>query len=788
VAHRSVLILDDDPNSQRALESCLRDAGYILSSATTLAAARTSLHTRPPDIVLLDPAADDTRGLSFLAELRADDGTRALPVILLCSEDGAGLRGKALTLGIDDHVPKPLYARHVLARIALHLGDIAGKHGAAAVEARGVVADQGVIALLESLEAARRTCVVALTSRGRLARVFVRAGQVVDAEYGTHRGEHALFRLLGWDSGDYVFCEEEVTRPDRIGVSLAGVRMEALRRRDVAGQLWASLPPRSTLLGVDDAALAAQLEALGDEHYAVLRLFDSGRSIDDVLEHAAGDDLAFLAAIATLLQRHVLVQTGAACGGAGAVQGPVTRDAVAARPTLPAMAVAGQALGASRTWRPAGMLAGTDLPWHGELGVRIGGVQLRRVLAPSATGQGRIGVQNDQVGVNLETGTERGATDAVKTPPAPRDVGTERGGVAVRSEAEPPMPKQSKRKLADSTVTPREGDGAEPGVVISMLKSPRRDGAAVGDGAAADPTSGTSANTEVSAHASGVVDDDDHPDVAGFFDDAPSQESDTPGRRAQAFLDLHDVHDDHHEGRVHHVPGKAWAMAIAAIGAVAIGSFLVYHKLWMPTPAELGSGPVRMPTPEMMQGIEIPLVAVSPARGDSAVPPAETEAAELAEVAPTEIAPTEAAPTEAAPSETPPTEAAPTREVQAAVAPEVTPAVERDERVRGLLEKAAALEFRREAESVYREVLVLAPGTAEAYSGLAMVTLNRGKNREARKHAERALSLRADDGTALIVLGATYTAEGNKAKARAAYQKCATLPGKYAAECKRMLR
>ncbi|MFM2418436.1 MAG: hypothetical protein RL385_3159, partial [Pseudomonadota bacterium] len=37
------------------------------------------------------------------------------------------------------------------------------------------------------------------------------------------------------------------------------------------------------------------------------------------------------------------------------------------------------------------------------------------------------------------------------------------------------------------------------------------------------------------------------------------------------------------------------------------------------------------------------------------------------------------------------------------------------------------------------------------------------------------------------VLGATFTAEGNKEKARAAYQKCAALPGKYAAECKRML-
>ncbi|MFM2419531.1 MAG: hypothetical protein RL385_4254 [Pseudomonadota bacterium] len=801
MAHRSVLILDDDPSSQRALQDCLRDAGYILTCATTLADARSVLRDTLPAIVLLDPAADQAGGLTFLAELRAAQATRALPVILLCGEASAGLRGKAVAHGIQDQLSKPFYPRHGLARIALHLGDRARAEGAVSLEARGPFAEQGAIGVFDALEAAGRTCFVTLSSRGRVARIYVNAGRIVDAEYGTHRGEHALFRVLSWDVGHYALSEEAGTRPDRIGVSVAGLRMEALRRRDAAAQLWASLPAGHTMLVVDRAVLGTQNEARDDDHNGVTRLFDAERSIDDVLERAAGDELALLCAIARLLQRNILVQAADGRGRDVEAGKPPAKAPNAGHTELQALAVAGQSHAAGRTWRPVGKPAATGAQQPGEPGVRIGGVQLRRVLAPATSTASRIGVQNDQVGVNLGPGTEQDATDAVKTPPPPRDVGTERGGVAVRSEAEPPMPKQSKRTLTDSSVNPRDGDGSEAGVVIPMLKSSRREGTAAGEGAAAEPSSetgssGMAIDGRLSDHGSGMVDDDDHPDVAGFFDATPGHESDTPSRRAQAFLDLHDVHDDHHESRVHHVPGKTWALTIAFIGAVAIGSFLVYHKLWMPTPAELGSAPVRMPTPEMMQGVEVAPVAGSAERDLDPVAPAELVLGPTAEGEPTEAAPTAGAePTEVAPTaEGEPTEVAalpadapPKVDVPPETVPKATPDEERDERVRALLAKAVALDFRRSAESVYREVLKLAPDTVDAHSGLAMVALNRGKNREARKHAEHALSLRNNDGTALIVLGATFTAEGNKEKARAAYQRCAALPGKYAAECKRML-
>jgi tetratricopeptide (TPR) repeat protein len=177
---------------------------------------------------------------------------------------------------------------------------------------------------------------------------------------------------------------------------------------------------------------------------------------------------------------------------------------------------------------------------------------------------------------------------------------------------------------------------------------------------------------------------------------------------------------------------------------------------------------------------EAPAAEAEAPAAEAEAPAAEAEATK----APTAAAPTAAAPTQAAPM---PADAPPKAGVSAETVLNAPPDAERDERVAALLAKAASLDFRRTAESVYREVLKLAPDTVDAHSGLAMVALNRGKNREARKHAEHALSLRNNDGTALIVLGATFTAEGNKEKARAAYQRCAALPGKYAAECKRML-
>jgi GAF domain-containing protein len=60
-------------------------------------------------------------GFGLLGELRADAGTREIPVILLSARAGEQARIEGLKAGADDYLTKPFSARELLARVQAHL-------------------------------------------------------------------------------------------------------------------------------------------------------------------------------------------------------------------------------------------------------------------------------------------------------------------------------------------------------------------------------------------------------------------------------------------------------------------------------------------------------------------------------------------------------------------------------------------------------------------------------------------------------------------------------------------
>jgi hypothetical protein len=266
---------------------------------------------------------------------------------------------------------------------------------------------------------------------------------------------------------------------------------------------------------------------------------------------------------------------------------------------------------------------------------------------------------------------------------------------------------------------------------------------------------------------------EDHAVVQHFF----SQPTPHLGRD-DADLD-HDHDHDHEHGHAMK-RGMQVTAAIALIGALLIGGFLVYHKLLMPTPEEIAPAPVALPTPDMLRGapvIEPTPTPVAPAPQEVGpapkleAPPSEPElpAAEPAPGAP--AAPVAASPEPAATPSAPEAPAAPMPEGYARE-----------------LAAARTAGFKRNAEQFYLRALAIAPNGAEALSGLAMYYLNQGKNQKAKERAEEAVKADPTSSEGWIVLGASLAALGDGAGARRAYQECAQFEGKYMGECKRMLR
>jgi two-component system KDP operon response regulator KdpE len=142
-----VLVVDDEPQILRALQTSLRGAGYEVDTATTGEQALTSAAVRPPDAVILDLVLPDRRGTDVTRELRA---WSTVPVIVLSVVDDEHDKVAALDAGADDYVTKPFGVDELLARLraalrraepsgepVLEIGDLRIDFGARSVSFEG---------------------------------------------------------------------------------------------------------------------------------------------------------------------------------------------------------------------------------------------------------------------------------------------------------------------------------------------------------------------------------------------------------------------------------------------------------------------------------------------------------------------------------------------------------------------------------------------------------------------------------------------------------------------------
>lgn len=105
-----ILAVEDDPADVGLLRAALAASGVAtdLRVASDAPSALAVLRAARPDLLLLDLNLPGRSGLELLAELRADDATRSLPVVVLSNSDAPDDRARAERLGIRRFVRKPL--------------------------------------------------------------------------------------------------------------------------------------------------------------------------------------------------------------------------------------------------------------------------------------------------------------------------------------------------------------------------------------------------------------------------------------------------------------------------------------------------------------------------------------------------------------------------------------------------------------------------------------------------------------------------------------------------------
>ena len=119
-ARLSILVVDDERNIRRVLRMVLEGAGYRVLEAESAEEADHTLRTSstPIDLIVLDLMLPKKGGLEWLAELRSDELSSQLPVIVVSGHASSEEAANAVKLGATDFFEKPLARERVLVSVA----------------------------------------------------------------------------------------------------------------------------------------------------------------------------------------------------------------------------------------------------------------------------------------------------------------------------------------------------------------------------------------------------------------------------------------------------------------------------------------------------------------------------------------------------------------------------------------------------------------------------------------------------------------------------------------------
>ncbi len=189
----NILLVEDEPAIQELIAANLARAGHHVVRAADAETAQRIVRDALPDLVLLDWMLPGMSGIEFARRLRAEERTRAIPIIMLTARGEEQDKVSGLETGADDYITKPFSPRELVARIKAVLRRRAPQATEDAVELGGLRLDP----VTHRVSAGEQTLTLGPTEFRLLHFLMTHPERV-----------HSRAQLLDQVWGDHVFVEE----------------------------------------------------------------------------------------------------------------------------------------------------------------------------------------------------------------------------------------------------------------------------------------------------------------------------------------------------------------------------------------------------------------------------------------------------------------------------------------------------------------------------------------------------------------------------------------------------
>jgi two-component system, cell cycle response regulator DivK len=122
-----ILVVEDNMDNYELVRFILERAGYDVFLAVNGRDGVDAARFQKPDLILMDLGMPEMDGWQAARMLKADDGTKSIPLFALTAHTLPGERKRAIQAGCDGYVSKPIHVEGFLKLIESALPARLGK-------------------------------------------------------------------------------------------------------------------------------------------------------------------------------------------------------------------------------------------------------------------------------------------------------------------------------------------------------------------------------------------------------------------------------------------------------------------------------------------------------------------------------------------------------------------------------------------------------------------------------------------------------------------------------------
>lgn len=229
-----IMLAEDDPHMRKVMGDVFSGKKYDIVREENGSDTLERLLDEDFHIAVLDDQMPGVGGINICKRLRDDHRKKSIPVILLTATTDPAERIQGYRAGADACLSKPVNSEELLA-VAENLlnqryddefvlNNIKGFGGS--------VASFPVVDLLQFMEMGAKTGSLEIKSTEKNAVVFFDKGVIVHSESGRLRGSNAIYHIISWQDGIFVYTPD-ITPPEvTVRENLSHLLLEGIRLMD----------------------------------------------------------------------------------------------------------------------------------------------------------------------------------------------------------------------------------------------------------------------------------------------------------------------------------------------------------------------------------------------------------------------------------------------------------------------------------------------------------------------------------------------------------------------------